>query len=135
LRNELNQPLTAVMTHAYACREWLRSKPANLEKASATAEKIVSGEYAGQCCCPRVRALFHKDAEVREQTSINRLIQEPGAPVARRGDPSRFRIRLELARDLPHLAMDPVQIQQVLLNLAINGMDAMTPEVPARANL
>ena len=61
IAHELNQPLTAVVTHAYACREWLQAKPANLEKASATAEKIVQESTRASVVVSRVRALFRKE--------------------------------------------------------------------------
>ncbi|HWE84360.1 MAG TPA: ATP-binding protein [Terracidiphilus sp.] len=125
IAHELNQPLTAVVTHAYACREWLRSKPANLEKASATAEKIVQESTRASVVVSRVRALFRKEAQVRELTSMNRLIQEIARLMRDEAIRRDVSIRLELANDLPQLEMDPVQIQQVILNLAMNGMDAM----------
>lgn len=125
IAHELNQPLTAVVTHAYACREWLRSKPANLEKASATAEKIVQESTRASVVVSRVRALFRKDAQVRESTNINKLIEELARLLRDEAIRRDVSIRLDLEHDLPELEMDPVQIQQVLLNLAMNGMDAM----------
>ena len=125
IAHELNQPLTAVVTHAYACREWLRSDPANVLKASATAEKIVQESTRASAVVKRVRALFSKEAQVRESVDMNRLIQDLARllrdDAIRRG----VSIRLVLARDLPVPAIDSVQIQQVLLNLATNAMDAM----------
>ncbi|HEV2484706.1 MAG TPA: ATP-binding protein [Terracidiphilus sp.] len=126
IAHELNQPLTAVVTHAYACREWLQSEPANVEKASATAEKIVQESTRASVVVSRVRALFRKEAQVRELTSLNQLIRELARLLRDEAIRRDVSIRLELADDLPQLEMDPVQIQQVLLNLAINGMDAMT---------
>lgn len=127
IAHELNQPLTAVVTHAYACREWLQGEPANLEKASATAEKIVQESTRASVVVGRVRALFRKEAHVRELTSINRLIQEMARLMRDEAIRRDVSIRLELANDLPQLKMDPVQIQQVILNLVMNGMDAMMP--------
>jgi PAS domain S-box-containing protein len=126
IAHELNQPLTAVVTHAYACREWLRSEPANLEKASATAEKIVQESTRASAVVKRVRALFRKEVQVREPTDINRLIRELVRLLRDEAIRREVSIRLQLAEGLPRLEMDPVQIQQVMLNLAINGMDAMT---------
>jgi PAS domain S-box-containing protein len=127
IAHELNQPLTAVVTHAYACREWLQGKPANLEKASATAEKIVQESTRASVVVSRVRALFRKEAQVRELTSMNRLIREMARLMRDEAIRRDVSIRLELANDLPQLEMDPVQVQQVILNLAMNGMDAMMP--------
>ncbi|MGA7108935.1 MAG: ATP-binding protein [Terracidiphilus sp.] len=125
IAHELNQPMTAVVTHAYACREWLQAKPANLEKASATAEKIIQESTRASVVVSRVRALFGKDVQVRESTSMNRLIQELARLLRDEAIRKDVSIRLLLAHDLPQLEMDPVQIQQVILNLAMNGMDAM----------
>ncbi len=125
IAHELNQPLTAVVTHAQACRKWLSSDPPNLEKATATAEKIVRESTRASSVVQRVRALFQKDAQVREPVDMNQLIREMARllrdEAARRG----VTIRLQLGGDLPQLQIDPVQMQQVLLNLALNGMDAM----------
>jgi PAS domain S-box-containing protein len=125
IAHELNQPLTAVVTHAYACREWLQAKPANLEKAAATAEKIVKESTRASDVVSRVRALFRKEAQVRELTSINRLIREMARLLRDETIRRDVSLRLKLADDLPELEIDTVQIQQVLLNLAMNGMDAM----------
>jgi PAS domain S-box-containing protein len=132
IAHELNQPLTAVVTHAYACREWLQSEPANLEKASATAEKIVQESTRASVVVSRVRALFRKEAQVRELTNMNRLIRELARLLRDEAIRRNISIQLELADVLPQLEMDPVQIQQVLLNLAINGMDAMARATPPR---
>ena len=83
IAHELNQPLTAVVTHAYACREWLREDGPNIAKASATAEKIVQESTRASAVVSRVRALFRKEAQTRESTDINGLIRGAGAPSAR----------------------------------------------------
>ena len=75
IAHELNQPLTAVVTHAYACREWLREDAPNIAKASATAEKIVQESTRASAVVSRVRALFRKEAQTRELTDINGLIR------------------------------------------------------------
>jgi PAS domain S-box-containing protein len=125
IAHELNQPMTAVVTHANACREWLRGKPANIEKASVTAEKIIQESTRASVVVSRVRALFRKESEVREWTSMNLLIQELARLMRDEAIRRDVSIRLELANDLPQLEVDPVQIQQVILNLTTNGMDAM----------
>jgi C4-dicarboxylate-specific signal transduction histidine kinase len=125
IAHELNQPLTAVVTHAYACREWLNAKPANLDKASATAEKIVQESTRASEVVKRVRALFRKDVQMRVPTDINRLVHELVRLLRDEAIRRDVVIRMALAGNLPRLEADPVQIQQVMLNLATNGMDAM----------
>ena len=99
IAHELNQPLTAVVTHAYACREWLQSKPANL-KASATAEKIVQESTRASAVVKRVRALFRKEAQAREPADMNRLIRDwPGCCAMRH--PARHSIWLRWRRICP----------------------------------
>lgn len=125
IAHELNQPLTAVVTHAYACREWLREDALNISKALSTAEKIVQESTRASAVVSRVRALFRKEAQIRELTDINSSIR--GVVRLLRDEAIRrdVSIRLILADELPKFKVDPVQIQQVLLNLAMNGMDAM----------
>jgi hypothetical protein len=125
IAHELNQPLTAVVTHAYACRKWLSAEPANLERAVATADKIVQESTRAAAVVARVRALFRKNDTVRESTDLNLLIMDLARVLRDDAIRRNVSIKLALAPDLPQVDLDQVQIQQVLLNLAINGMDAM----------
>jgi PAS domain S-box-containing protein len=125
IAHELNQPLTAVVTHAYACREWLRTQPPNFEKASSTSERIVQESTRASEVLKRVRALFRKDPLSREAADINALIRDLVRLLRDEAIRRDVSIRLVLEDDLPRLEIDPIQIQQVLLNLAMNGMDAM----------
>ena len=127
IAHELNQPLTAVVTHAYACREWLNSSPANVEKASSTAEKIVLESTRASAVVKRVRALFRKDKEapVREPVDVNQLIRDLTRLLREETIRRGVSVKLDLARDLARPEVDSVQIQQVLLNLAMNGLEAM----------
>jgi len=125
IAHELNQPLTALVSHAHACREWLHSNPANIEKATATADKIVQESTRAGAVVARVRALFAKEATIRESTDLNSLILDLVRLLRDEAIRRDTFIKLALAEDLPHVDLDPVQIQQVLLNLVTNGMDAM----------
>ena len=136
IAHELNQPLTAVVTHAYACREWLNSTPANVERASTTAEKIVQESTRASAVVKRVRSLFRKDQEgpFRESADINQLIRELVRLLREEAIRREVSIRLDLADDLARVEIDSIQIQQVLLNLANNGMEAMA-DTPAHREL
>ena len=125
IAHELNQPLTAVVTHASACRRWLKAEPANLSRATAAADSVVEETTRAANVVRRVRSLLGKADSVRESTDLNGLIVELARllrdDAVRRG----VLIKLQLTESLPNLEIDPVQIQQVLLNLAMNGMEAM----------
>jgi hypothetical protein len=125
IAHELNQPLTAVVTHAYACREWLRPDAPNLEKASTTAEKIVQESTRASAVVSRVRALFRKEPRALESTDLNELIRGVARLLREEAIRREISIRLEQEPDLPAMRLDAVQIQQVLLNLAMNGLEAM----------
>jgi PAS domain S-box-containing protein len=134
IAHELNQPLTAVVTNAYACREWLQASPPNLDRASSTAQRIVQESKRASDVVARVRALFRKDIDSRGSVDINRLIQDLVRLLHDDAIRRRVSLHVELAETLPRVTVDPIQIQQVLLNLATNGMDAMTSQ-PVRRDL
>jgi PAS domain S-box-containing protein len=126
IAHELNQPLTAVLTNAYACRRWLGAKPLNLDRAVFTADQIIEETTRAGAIVARVRALFLHGEQVRREVNINIEVQ---TLVERLRDEAIRRdviIRTKLALNLPRVAVDAVQIQQVIFNLAVNGMDAMT---------
>ncbi len=125
IAHELNQPLTALMTHAFACRRWLAAEPSNVTRATAAADSVVRESERAGAVIKRVRSLFSKSDYVRESTDLNRLIVDLARLL--RDDATRrgVSIKLTLDRALPSLNVDPIQIQQVLLNLATNSMDAM----------
>lgn len=126
IAHELNQPLTAVVTHAYACREWLRDDRLNLERAKTTAEKIVQESTRASEVVRRVRRLFQKESPVCQQVQINELIEQLAVLLRPEAIRRNVEVRLELADELVPLDVDPVLITQVLLNLALNGMEAMS---------
>jgi PAS domain S-box-containing protein len=128
IAHELGQPLTAVTANAYACREWLNATPANLERASLTAEKIVLESKRASEVVARVRALFRKETDARSFVDLNRLIEDLVRLLHDDAIRRKVTVHVELDPKLPMVAVDPIQIQQVLLNLATNGMDAMSRE-------
>jgi signal transduction histidine kinase len=110
---------------------WLGAEPINFVKATAAADRIISESTRAGEVLRRVRSLFSKSDYVREMTNLNELIVD----IARmlRDDAIRrgVSIKLRLDETLPMINLDPVQIQQVLLNLIINGMESMaTVEKP-----
>jgi PAS domain S-box-containing protein len=132
IAHELNQPLTAVVTNAYACREWLHATPPNLDRASSAAQKIVQESKRASDVVARVRALFRKEIDSRGSVDLNRLIQDLVRLLHDDAIRRRASIHTDLDPDLPRVTVDPIQIQQVLLNLATNGMDAMMAQETQR---
>lgn len=125
IAHELNQPLTALLTDAHACRRWLQAQPANIERATVTAERIVRETTRASEVMRRVRSLFSKSDYVREAADLNQLIRELVRLLRDEAIRRDVSIRMSLSDKVPVLMIDPVQIQQVLLNLITNGMDAM----------
>jgi len=125
IAHELNQPLAALVNEAHACRRWLSCEPANLQRAVATTERIVRESTRASEVVSRVRSIFTKGEYVRESTDLNALIRDLTRLM--RDDAIRYHVsfKLNLSERIPHLEIDAVQIQQVLLNLARNGIEAM----------
>ncbi len=97
----------------------------NIEKATATAERIVQESTRAGSVVSRVRALFRNDAPIRQATDVNRLVLDLVQLLRDETARRNVAVKLLLADALPPVELDPIQIQQVLLNLANNGMDAM----------
>lgn len=125
IAHELNQPLTALATDASACKRWLSSEPVNAAKACAAAERIISESTRAGAVLRRVRSLFSKSDYVREMTDLNKLVVDLARML--RDDAIRRGVSIKLRLDdaIPTARLDPVQIQQVLLNLIVNGMESM----------
>jgi PAS domain S-box-containing protein len=125
LAHEVNQPIAAAVTNANTCVRWLAADTPNLEEARAAAMRIVKdGRRAGEIIS-RIRLLFKKGTPQRELVDVNEVIREMIVLV--RSEAMRYNIFVgaELATNLPQIMGDRVQLQQVLMNLMVNGIDAM----------
>jgi PAS domain S-box-containing protein len=125
LAHEVNQPVAAAVTDANTCLRWLTRDRPDLEEARAAASRIVKDATRAAEIVSRVRLLFRKGTPQRELVDVNELIQ--GLIVLLRSEATRYSIalRTDLAADLPRLMGDSVQLQQVMMNLIINSIDAM----------
>ncbi len=126
IAHEVNQPLAAVIASGDSCKAWLANEPPNLEKALAAADRIVRAATQASDVVRRIRALFRKTPSITTPIEINEVITETvslvGGEVQRKG----ISLNTELAANLPAVLGDRIQLQQVILNLAINGTEAMT---------
>jgi PAS domain S-box-containing protein len=125
LAHEVNQPIAAAVTDANACLRWLSRDQPDLDEARAAASRMVQdGRRAGEIV-KRVRLLFKKGTPDRELVDVNEIIRE--MMLLLHGEATQFAVlvRTELAADLPQIMGDRVQLQQVLMNLMMNSIDAM----------
>jgi C4-dicarboxylate-specific signal transduction histidine kinase len=132
IAHELNQPLAGVVSNGSACARWLGGDSPNLEEARAAARRIVrDGKRAGEIIS-RIRALASKAITPKANLDLNETIGEVLALV---GDETKRRsiaIRTEFADALAPVLGDRVQLQQVVLNIIMNGLDAMNGAVCKR---
>jgi signal transduction histidine kinase len=125
MAHEVNQPIGAAVTDANTCMRWLARDQPDLEEARAAAMRVVKDATRASEIISRIRLLFNKGTSEREPVNVNEIIGE--MILLLRSEAIRYQIsvRTELAPDLPQVMGDRVQLQQVLMNLMINGIDAM----------
>jgi PAS domain S-box-containing protein len=126
IAHEINQPLAAVVTNADACMVWLSSEPPNLEEARAAVDCIAQDGTRASEVIRHIRAMFTKDTPERTRVQVNELIREVGALLQAEASRNQVALQTELATDLPPVMGDRVQLQQVIVNLVLNGIDAMS---------
>jgi PAS domain S-box-containing protein len=125
IAHEVNQPLAAVVANSYACQRWLTAEPPNIERAKKTVERIIRDANSAGDVVNRIRALFKQSADARAYTTLGSVIGEARDLIAEEVVRRRVRMDIDVESGLPIVALDRVQIQQVLVNLIRNGMDAM----------
>jgi C4-dicarboxylate-specific signal transduction histidine kinase len=125
LAHEIKQPIAAAVTNAKTCLRWLGRDQPDLPEAREAAARIIKDVTRASDIISRIHLLFKKGPPQRESLDVNELIQEMIALL--RSEASRYSIliRDELASDLPNIMADRVQLQQVFMNLMLNGIDAM----------
>jgi PAS domain S-box-containing protein len=127
IAHEVNQPLGAVVANAEACLGWLDRESPDLNEAHAAIERIVrDGHRAGEVI-RRVRALIKRTDTQMMPLDVNEIVSEAMNIIEHELLRHRVSHRMELSSDLPVVLGDRIQLQQVLLNLIINGIEAMQP--------
>lgn len=127
ISHEVNQPLAAVVNAAGACLRWLNGSTPNLDEARRAVEWILKEGNRAAEVIRRIRGLA-KNAELqKEPLDINSIIDEVITLVQRELAAREVPWRLDLAPDLPAVLADRVQLQQVIINLVMNGVEAMQP--------
>ncbi len=125
LAHEVNQPIAAAVTDANTCLRWLNRDHPNVEEARDAASRTVKDATRAAEIISRTRLLFKKSTPQWELVDVNEIIRDMVALM--RGEIKRHSIsvRSELAEDTPQITGDRVQLQQVLMNLMVNAIDAM----------
>ena len=125
IAHEVNQPLAAIITNGDACLRWLGRGAAGIGEATAAITNIISDGKRATQIVQRVRALSKKAEFEKSELDLNGVIQEVIPLVQREIAGHRASLQLDLASDLVPLLGDRVQLQQVILNLILNGIQAM----------
>ena len=125
IAHEVNQPLTAIVTNANFSLRQLKSSNPNLDELRAAITEIVNDGTRASAVISRIRGLLVTGSSRRTELEINEIIQDVITLLRNELTRNRVQLRTELAANLPRVQGDPVQLQQVLINLILNAIEAM----------
>jgi C4-dicarboxylate-specific signal transduction histidine kinase len=125
IAHEVNQPLAAIVTNGNACSRWLAHKPPNLQEARQAAERIVDDGNRASNIIERIRELAKRSPIQKERLNINEPIREIISLTTTEIQQNRISLRTHLSDDLPFVLGDRIELQQVLLNVILNAIEAM----------
>jgi C4-dicarboxylate-specific signal transduction histidine kinase len=125
IAHEVNQPLAAVVANADACVAWLAREHPDLAEARSAAERATQGTTRASEVIARIRSLITKATPEKSRLQINRIIEQTAALAEGQAARNQVKINFDLSPDLPLVLGDSVQLQQVVLNLMMNGVEAM----------
>jgi len=126
IAHEVTQPLTGIVTNGNACLHWLAGAPPNIEKARTAVDRIIRDSDRASEVIHNIRALAQKAPPRREPVDLNDLISRTLTLASSEMTLSQIELQTELAVELPSVLGDRVQLQQVLLNLIMNAIEAMS---------
>ena len=132
LAHEINQPIAAAVTDASTCLRWLTRDHPNLEEAREAASRMVKDATRAAEIISRIRLLFKKGTTDRTSVDVNEIIREMIILLDNELTRHSVSVRQELAEDIPRIIGDRVQLQQVMMNLILNSIDAMNEVNGAR---
>src|SRR6267142_2072672 len=125
IAHEVNQPLAAIVTNSNTCLRWLASEPPNLDKTRQAIGRIIKDGNRASEVISRIRALVKNAPPRNDWVDVNEIIAEVIGLAQSEVERNRIFLKSHLSSDLPLVLGDRVQLQQVLLNLIINGVEAM----------
>jgi signal transduction histidine kinase len=130
LAHEIRQPVTAAVNYALSCSRWLSRAQPDLEQACTAASKIVENLKSTDNIISRIRLLFHKGMPQREEVDVNEVIREMIILLRNVAGQRTIAIHTQTTEHLPRVMADRVQLQQVFMNLMLNGIEAMKGRCP-----
>jgi len=125
IAHEVNQPLAAIVTNGNACLRWLAGATPNLSEARLAVERIIKDSYRASEVIARIRSLVKKTPPRNDWVDLNEVIVEVLALAQNEVRRNRVSLNRQLQEDLPRVRGDRVQLQQVVLNLIMNGLEAI----------
>jgi PAS domain S-box-containing protein len=135
IAHEVNQPLTGVISSGNACLRWLAANPPNLEAARRSVERMIDDGNRAADVIRRIRDMVRKSPPRKDAFNINDTIMEVLALIRTELSRNDISPRAELANDLPVVWGDRIQLQQVILNLVMNAIEAMSEVSPTQRKL
>ena len=126
IAHEINQPISGAITNANAALHWLAADPPNVEEVRKSLERIVKDGYRASDVIARIRALARKTPPRRDPLDINDAVGEVLTLTERKLQSNGVKVTVRLSRDLPLIRADRTQVQQVICNLVVNGIEAMS---------
>lgn len=125
IAHEIKQPIAAAVSNAEACLQWLARTEPDLAEVREAAQEMVKEARRAADIMTRVRSLFKKEEITREVLDLNEAITETASLVRDEAHQRLISVETDLDAELPRISADRVQLQQVLMNLTLNGMEAM----------
>jgi C4-dicarboxylate-specific signal transduction histidine kinase len=125
IAHELNQPLGSIVVSGDVCLRWLAAKPPNLDEARQAVEAIIRDGTRASSVLVRIRGLLRRGERLRERSDVNYVIREVIALSDGELRRNGVSLRTEMRGDLPPVVVDRILLQQVILNLVMNAMEAM----------
>jgi signal transduction histidine kinase len=125
IAHEVNQPLAAIVANGNAGLRWLASKTPDLDEVQASLERVIADGHRASEVIGSIRAMFKKEDHGKARLDINELVHEILALVQGELQINRISVQTDLAPDLPEVLGDRIQLQQVILNLIMNAIEAM----------
>jgi PAS domain S-box-containing protein len=128
LAHEIKQPIAAAVMDAKSCLRWLRRDTPDMTEGCEAALRMINDATRAADVIDRVRSLYRRDTSDRERLDVNAIIREMIILLHDNADRNSISIRTELDSELPLITADRVQLQQVLMNLILNGIEAIKDE-------